>query len=568
MKINFKKLLSFVLTLVVLFTLVACGETGEVETVLKDIIETPNDIPSLDTLEYVQYPDKPASVNSGELGDMPYIGNATTYGQSYKIEQEDSHITVKFNEVDRWEYVLIPINDFNEEYQNIKITATASNVQKVSVTALYYEMYDLGLPAVTTCMSDVGTTEQYYIMELGKDNLLDKSYYPLEDTLGSQTVFAICIFIDSNPSQSVVNKDTQTESVFEITAIEFLKDGDPAIKESYVAPTLRAGYVDPGYSIDTNEETGAYTITKSGNAQIYESGTLDIVNYSSDFSAFNIKFTTQNINTMVLELQFTGGKAEWVTKTEIFRITNLEDGEHEFYIDFSFNQPQDSTTWEYVPGYYVKNYRCTGIAFFLDTSLASDVKDETGICVVNELKFDRLATDGTIISKGWNAGGSAITLGDDLANGGIGTINYTWYSGWECLTMPVANYEPANKLIIQLQANDGLKYLGIALACGQVATGEAVLSSSWTSIQEKMVTPEPKGNEVEGVVETIVFDSATNIYTITFDFTNATKLDKYEGKSINELMITGLRFYFTDANNKDVFDGSREIRFISVQFSE
>lgn len=573
MKNIFNKITLFIIGVVVLFGLTACNteqtgtpNNGNIE--FTDVVPTPDDIPVLDNQEYINYPAKPLNKPTADTSLVPTIGEVYAESEYYKVTQEGNNISVKFKEVERWDYIYIPLENYHSEYQNIKITATATNIQKIAVTAVYYEMYELELPAVTTCISDVGDTEQFYIMEFGKTNLLDESYYPLEEMLGSKTILGLCIFIDSNPSQNVVNKDTSIESVFEITNIEFLKDGDEALKDRYVAPTLRAGYMDPGYMVEKGEGASEFTITKSASAQLYESGSLDIVNYSSEYSAFTINFTTENVNTIVLELQFTGGKADWVPKTEIFRITNLEDGEHEFYIDFTYNQPQDSITWDYVAGYYVKNYRCSAIAFFLDTSVQSDVKAETGVCHVNSITFDRLADEGTVISKGWNAGGSSFTLGSDLANGGIGTVNYSWYSGWECLTMPVLNYEPANKLTIQLQANDGLNYLGIALACGQLPLGEAVLSSSWTSIPDKMTTPEPKANEVEGVVETIEYDSANKIYTITFDFTNAAKLDKYEGKSINEMMITGIRFYFTDANNKDNFDGTREIRFISVAFSD
>ena len=577
MKNLFSKLTLFVLSLVALVALTACNNAqteeptneqnkGNGEIVYTDVIETPDDIPTLEFLEYISYPTKPEGLTPGQGEGVPTVGTASTESTGYQITQENGVISVSFTEVENWDYIFLPISNFNEEYQNIKITATASNVQKIAIAAVYAEMYNESLPMVTTFIGDVGDTEQFYIMELGKTNLLNTSYYPLEETLGTQTVFGLCIFLDSNPSQNVVNKDYEKTSTFEISSVEFLKDGDPAIGDRYVEPSLRVGYTDPGYIAEKNDETKEYTITKTSNAVLYESATLDISNYSSAYSAFKLVFTTQNINTIVIELQFTGGKENWVPKTEVYRVTNLEDGQHEAYIDFSFNQPQDNVTWGYVAGYYVKNYKVTGLSFFLDTSLQSDVKAEEGVCVINELKFERLATDGVLVTKGWNAGAATLTLGDDLANGGIGTINYSWHSTWECLTMPVANYEPANKLTIKLQANDGLNYLGIALGCGQFATGEAVLSSSWTSIPDKMKTPELKGNEVEGVVETIEYDSVNKIYTITFDFTNAKKLDAHDGKSVNELLITSLRFYFTDYNSKDVFEGTRSIRFISIDF--
>ena len=580
MKNTYNKITLLLLCLAVLFTLTACqlpflggndiedGNNNDYvdDGIYSDTIERPTDIPPLTELEYAKYPEKPEGMQAGQCSGMPVVGEATTTSKGYSITTEEGKTTIKFNEVDRWDYVFLPISNFNQEYQNIKITATASNVQKLSIAAVYYEMYDLGLPAVGTYVGDVGDTEQYYIMQLGKTNVLSSAYNPMEETLGTKTVFGLCLFIDSNPSQNIVNKDYDLESVFEITNVEFLKDGDPSIGESYVEPSLRAGWIDPGYSIEKNNETKEFTITKDGSAKLYENAVLDIANYSSAYSAFDLKFTTQNVNTIVIELQFTGGKEEWVPKSEIYRVTNLTDGEHNVTIDFSFIQPQDAITWDYVAGYYVKNYKVTGLSFFLDTSVESDVKNETGVCVINELKWQRMVSDGTMVTKGWNGGSSNVILGTDLANGGIGTLNYSWFSEWSPVTMPIANYQTANTLTIEFQAKDGISFFGVALGCGSFATGEVVLTTGWTSIQDKMQTPEEKVGEVEGIVETIHYDSENKIYTITFDFTNAKKLDQFDGKSVNELIITSLRFYINDISSKDVFEGTREIRFISVVF--
>ena len=570
MKNYFKKIAMFVLSFSILLVFTACdpsssdgSDDGYVDDgIYSDTIERPTDIPPLTELEYAKYPEKP-DMEPGQGSGMPYTGEATTASKGYKISTEEGKTVITFKDVERWDYVFIPVSNFNQQYQNIRINATATNVFKISIVAVYYEMYDAGLPPVAVYNGDVGDTEQNYIMQLGKTNVLNNAYYPLDDNLGTKTVFGLCLFIDSNPSQNVVNKDYDVDSVFVINKIDFLEDGDPAIKESYVEPSLRAGYIDPGYSIERDQETKEFTITKDGSAKLYESATIDVANYSNAYSSFDLKFTTENVNTIVIELQFTGGKEEWVPKSEIYRVTNLADGEHEVTIDFSFVQPQDSVTWDYVAGYYVKNYRVTGLSFFLDTSVESDVKNETGVCVINELNWQRSAEDGTVVTKGWNGGSSNVTLGKDLANGGMGTINYSWFSEWSPVTMPVASYQASNTLTIEFQAKDGISFLGIALVVG---SGEVVLSSGWTTLQDKMVNPEEKSGEVAGIVETIEYDSANEIYKITFDFTNAAKLSQYDGKSVNELLVTSLRFYINDASSLDVFEGTREIRFISVKF--
>lgn len=559
MKKYLKRIMLFIISFSVLFVLLGCGEK---ETGFKDTIERPNDIPPLADLDYAEYPAKPEGITAGQGSGMPTVGSATTDSEYYKITEADGKITVKFNEVGRWDYIYLPIANFNQEYQNIKITATASNVQKVAFQAVYYEMYDNNYPAVTTLIHDVGDTEQFYIMELGKTKLLDASYYPLEDNLGTQTVIGLCIFIDSNPSQGVVNKNTEIESVFEITGVEFLKDGDEALKDRYVEPSTSVGYADSGYLITKDEESKEYTITKAASAGVWESASLNVTNYSSEYSAFTLNFTTTNVTTFTVELTVSGGQADWAENSKVYQVTNLEDGAHEAYIDFSSVQPTSTTNWDFVPGYYIKNYKISAIKIYLDTSAETELVEEEGTCIINSVKFERMVAEGTTISKGWNAGSANIMLGDDLAVGGIGTVNISWYSTWEYLTMPVLNYEPAEKLVVKFQANEGIDYMGVALGSSSYSLGECVLKSCWY----KVGTTEEKQGDLEGMEETVEFDSETNIYTITFDFSDAPKLDKYDGKKVNEVLVTSLRFYFTDPNSKTVFEGTRSIRFISVSF--
>lgn len=535
--------------------------TGEIE--FTDVIETPTDIPELDYLDYINYPAKPDSVVKGQVGDMPTIGTATTDSLYYKINQTDENITIKFKEVDRWDYVFLPISKFNSEYQNIKITATATNVQKLSIAAVYYEMYDANLPLVATHVGDVGDTEQVYIMELGKINTLDESYYPLEDTLGSKTVFGLCIFIDSNPSQSINYKDTTVESVFDITKIEFLKDGDESIKDKFVEPSLNVGWNDAGYTTVKNESTKEYTITKSASAAVWESASLEVRNYSSEYSAFDLKFTTKNVKNFTIELTVSGGLADWAENVLVYKATNITDGENDAYIDFSSTQPTSTATWAPVPGYYIKNYKIVGIKFYLDTADTTELNNQEATCVINEIKFNRMvAEDGTVVSKGWNAGSGNIVLGNDLAVGGVGTINYSWYNTWEYLTIPVLNYNTSTKLTIEFQANEGISYMGIGLGCASFPQGEAILKSCW----DKVDVAAEKQDTLAGIVETVEYDATTKIYKITFDFTNAVKVESYNGKSVNEMQITSLRFYLTDPNSTDEFEGTRSIRFINISF--
>ena len=570
MKNLFKKVIMFILCFAGVVALVACDKTPTEEAPAgnfpyDDMIERPEDIPPLAELDYVKYPAKPEGLTLGQGSGMPTVGTATVESEYYQVTQNEESISIKFYEVGRWDYVYLPITNFNKEYQNIKITATAKNVQKVAFTALYGEMYEKNYPAVTTLLSDVGDTEQYYIMQLGNLKLIDDTYNPTEEVLGDQTVFALCLFIDSNPSQTISNKKTDIESSFEITKIEFLKDDDKSLEDTTVEPSVRVGWCDTAYTAEKNEETGEYTINKAKNATFWEAATLDVTNYSSAYSAFNFKFTTTNVKKIAVHVLISGGLADWAEDAKVYE-AEVEDGAHEAYIDFSSVQPISTTNWEYVAGYYIKNYKIVGVRIFLDTAteVQSDLVNEDATCVVNELKFDKVVSgDETVISKGWLSGSSSIVLGEDIQVGGIGSFTYAWYSGWEYLTIPVLNYKPANKLTVEFQAADGIDYMGIALGCARFANGgEAVLKSCW----DKVDVPAEKANDVAGIVETIEYDATTKIYKITFDFTNAVKLDAFSGKSVNEMEISSLRFYLTDPNGTSFFEGTRTIRFISISF--
>lgn len=558
----FKKLVMFMLCFIFIFTLAACTNENVDDSGYKDTIERPTDIPPLAELDYVKYPAKPTNLSAGQGSGMPQIGTATTESEDYTLSQADGKITVTYNEISNWDYIYLPISNFNKEYQNIKITATGTNVQNVSFTVVYYEMYDLGYPAVTALTHQVGDTEQYYIMELGKVKLLSESYYPLEEVLGDQTVIGLCIFIDSNPSLTSMSNDK--EKTFEISNVEFLKDGDEAIKDIYVDPSVSVGYLDSGYLAEKNDETKEITISKSSSALIYESATLNVSNYSSDYSAFNFNFTTQNVNTITVELLISGGLEDWAPTVLVYKETNLEDGSHSAYIDFSSTQPSNAITWQPVAGYFIKNYKIIGIKIFLDTADEGKLVEEDATCVVNEIAFERIVNEGTVISRGWAAGSGNMVLGDDIQVGGIGTVNLTWHNSWECLTIPVLNYTPSNKLTITFQANEGIDYLGVAIVNSQLpaANGEAVLKSCWNDVN----TVAEKVNECQGLVETVEYDSETKIYTITFDFTNCVKLEGLDNKAINEVIISALRFYFTDPDSKAVYDGTRSIRFINISF--
>ena len=524
-------------------------------------------MPPLGEVEKVTYPEKPTNISAGQGTGVPTIGTATTDSEKYSITQEDGVITITYTEVDKWDYVYLPINGFNKEYKNIKITATGQNVDKIAFTAVYYEMYDLGYPAVTTLTQDVADGSQYFVMQLGKKYLLDDAYKQTEEVLSDQSVIGVCIFIDSNPSQPTFKDGTKTCSL-KIENVEFLADKDPGLGDIYVAPGIKAGVSDPNNTVELDPETGNYIVTRTAEATLNQAAMFNVSNYSSDYTAFTITMDITNAKYIVFEVLFNGGKVgtEWRDQVTLDTYINLEDGEHTFVVDFAEAQPTDMN-WNAVPNYFVKNYNITTIKMYIGTtSDFIDSIDSTATLEISEFKFIRTAHDENTITKKWtSANYTLFEFGDDINTGGVGTVTYYHHNTWDSFIMPVGSYSPVDKITIKFQTSEPLKHLGIALVSGNFdsANNEVVLNESAENLLNIAGSSINKVGDIDGVVETVEYDSATNTYTITFDFSNASVVDRY-GKSINEMAISSFRFYLTDPDSDDEFADTRSITFLGI----
>lgn len=558
-KKQFIKKLIFTLNILLLFLLVGCNEDN---SGYKDVIDRPTDIPTLVENNFAVYPEKPSSIAKVDNTKSPIALDAVASKNStYNITKGETTL-IEYQEIDNWSYVYIPIENYHEEYGNMKITAKGNGAERIAIQALYYEMYDENNPPVAVYLGDIVDGEQYFIFSFNQFRTINKNYIPNEDSdLSKMTIIGICLFIDSNPSQMKVSNKSGS---LEIISIKFLKNDDEELKDRYVVPSVAPDFFDSGYGITKDPETGYITINREAGTTYWSKAHLAIQNYSSDYSAFNLKFNTTGVQNIYIALQFSVEGHNWLDSVDIYRLA-VDDGSHEAFIDFSAAQPIDiDNGYDYAAGYYVKNYRINCIQIYLDTYVQDYVPDFDATCVITELKFERTASEGTTISKGWNAGTPSIQLGDDIIAGGTGTITYQWHSDWYYLTMPVLNYETADKLTIQFEAKNGIDYFGVAVVAGG---REVVLRSAWLPLNGSNSEIEDKAGTIEGLIEEVKYSKATKIYTITFDFTDLIKLENYENKSVNELAITALRFYFTDPNGGN-FDGDRVIHFISVQFEK
>lgn len=133
------------------------------------------------------------------------------------------------------------------------------------------------------------------------------------------------------------------------------------------------------------------------------------------------------------------------------------------------------------------------------------------------------------------------------------------------MSMPVSSYEPKNKLTIKFMTEDPVGYMGIVVMS---AGTEVTIHTGWDKLKTCRNKKDESNSPARGTVYTISKNSKTNIYTLTFNFTEAEKEEK-TGKAFWEKAITNIGFYLGDPNKTpEEWEGTRTIKFISVEFSE
>ncbi len=102
----------------------------------------------------------------------------------------------------------------------------------------------------------------------------------------------------SSLQQSSQNQSSQEqpgdENGFPLDLFEI---SDPSLDSNLpTSPTLSAGYCDAGYEIVVGGD-GSFIVNKSANVGQWTGAMLAVADYSSVYSAFTIKFTTDNVLT-------------------------------------------------------------------------------------------------------------------------------------------------------------------------------------------------------------------------------------------------------------------------------
>ena len=256
----------------------------------------------------------------------------------------------------------------------------------------------------------------------------------------------------------------------------------------------------------------------------------------------------------------------WQPYVELLKVNAAEDGLHTHTVNFDGTNPIDMNNgWNPVPGEYIKNYNVYQIVIWFDSLEQQSGSIYSGDATVEEVSFNRTATEGCTVGKAWSSSTPSITLGDDIIAGGSGTIEYSFYTGWYKLSMPVSSYEPKAKLTIKFLSEDPVDYFGIVVMS---AGSEVTILSGWEKLTEFENQVDDSDSSAQGTIVSVSKEEASGIYTISFDFTNAKK-SIVTGKAFWEQSITNIGFYLGDPNSPgEEWSGTRSIKFVSVEFSD
>lgn len=547
------KLTVFILCIILsatCFSFVGCNKlTENPPDGYKDVTERP-DIDEVPVNPFIKYPEFPTVKPIIDNTAIPEVYEYETHG--YKKTEGDSGVTFSYENVDDWSYIYAKVQDVSETNANFKMIITANGAEKIFIQAIYYEMKENKYNAVTVYNADLNEGSQFAISELKEFYVIDEGYYTRKDLpLNKVTLLGFIILVDSNPKVTVSDKSGSIT----INSFDFLRDGDPALLDKFIMPSINGVMGDSGYNVAA--DNGIYTF-QTLNPALYTRAQMNISNFSKNYAEFSFDATVKNVSHCVIGLGFGGGDPTW--QNYIVFDTVLTPGTKNYTFNFDGISPISTITWDYVAGYFIKDYDVNSIIVYMD-SLDGDIPQDNAELIIENVEFVKTVSNETKISKVWTSNTSSIKIVDN-AEGGKGNIKYSYYTTWEYLLMNVSGYTmDANSFTVALQASDGISCIGIAF----VADGtEYVLHSGYDKPNE--ANPALATGMLSGLGATVSLDNENKIYTYDFDFSKLTNVSGANQTKLNQKLITGIRFYFNDPTASTEFDGERDIRFIGAEF--
>ena len=329
----------------------------------------------------------------------PVDPNAPTFaagwvdsGYAISTNSAGEFVITKSATATSWTGAFLDMAGYTSDYSSFYIKFTTTNVRKFSIDLVVAGGPSDWASTVTVYSDNVqdGEHEAYVDFSLVEAITMNGWVSVSGEYIKNYQITGIKFSLDTSVE---ANELIQVEETCVINQLAFEKVVNTTPDDPN-APTLSVGYYDQGYNAMKNRGTDGYTITKYPTAGQWESATLAIANYSSAYSAFSLKFTSENVTNFSIQLYVDCGNPEWATNIQVYHEV-ITDGEHDVYVDFTYQAPISTSTWDVVSGYYVKDFQIIGIQIVLDTADASQLINETGTCVISEIKFHKVGGETT-----------------------------------------------------------------------------------------------------------------------------------------------------------------------------
>lgn len=295
-------IVSLLLCSTIIFAFTACGNQEpkiEYEEKYDEVMEVEDNLNKL-AFPYV-LPDKPAEKPVSDPLKVSTLKTPVSQGGGYNIAQNtDGSYTISYTNIDNWQYVYLPVDNYLSDYSNFYITSTANDVSQVTVAAVYYEQYEKNYPAVAIGSKKPTSSEylvdQNILFNFDDKYIVDDSYTVKsgdENKLTKQTIIGFILFIESMPSQF----SSYRSGTYKMDA-KLLKNDDPLVTDFELDPPLVGNYDPaPAYNVEKDPETGAVTITyKPSELQKFVAINLEVMGYTSEYKKVEYSIHTETYN--------------------------------------------------------------------------------------------------------------------------------------------------------------------------------------------------------------------------------------------------------------------------------
>lgn len=557
--------------------LLSCGRVIT-DTVWVDMLEPEEPDVVAVTSPAVKLPEKPAVPPTTDKTKPSAFGTVTASDACYTVEAgANGAFTVSYGSdepLPAYAYAYVPVTNYDGNAY-LKIKANCESVERLAVLAVYYEQYEQARPAVTVYNSSVMDGENIIICELENGVLLDGAYGAvMGEKLTQKSICGFMLMIDSNPKQ-VIDEYT---GKFAVTEIVVTDENDPDLDKLYAAPYISVWKDGGGFDkcdITTSRSQTAdcldaemvYSVSSAN----YARAEATIANYKPEYTTVKMDIKGANVQTLTVAIKYTiKSSSENIDYNYLSSFDMPVNADWESY-EFDFSTLEELKAFQNnvtVPGSYVKNLKPSALYFFVDGG-----KNNSGTLSVRNVTFEK-AAEGSAprITSTWALGAGGITK-SNVAEGGIGTLNYDKRQGWNPVTVNVSSYDTEyTSLVVRVKFYNSYSNLGIALGYGSSNT--VILQSAGMNV--------PDGFDVKLVAHTQ--DSGSDeggeytFHTFEIDFSNA-KTTKGGSELLAEQPITKIMLYidavaqnssgaWIEPSAGNPLNPARQMQFVGMEFKK